>query len=114
MRRRAGESLGQPMWSPGGRLHVVSDRSGWWNLYRVEDGALRPVVPMQAEFDRPAWIFGQCMYGFEDDGHIVATFIADGVSRLGRIDVATRDASSRSPPTARTSTSCRSAPAASS
>ena len=38
-RRVAGgpaESVLQPAWSPDGRLHFVSDRSGWWNLYRVE------------------------------------------------------------------------------
>ena len=28
------ESLFQPEWSPDGVLHVVSDRSGWWNLHR--------------------------------------------------------------------------------
>src|SRR5664280_579902 len=35
-RRVAGgptESVLQPDWSPGGRLHFVSDSSGWWNLY---------------------------------------------------------------------------------
>ena len=29
------ESVVQPAWSPDGRLHFVSDRSGWWNLYRA-------------------------------------------------------------------------------
>src|SRR5207237_267852 len=27
------ESVFQPSFSPGGLLHFVSDRSGWWNLY---------------------------------------------------------------------------------
>mgnify|MGYP003544887088 CR=1 FL=1 len=53
-----GESLAQPQWSPDGRLYVVSDRSGWWNLYRVAadddahdaPAALEPVCPMSAEF----------------------------------------------------------------
>jgi dienelactone hydrolase len=84
----ADESLCQPVWSPGGQLHVVSDRSGWWNIHRVEGTALRPVCPMQAEFGRPQWLFGQSMYGFEDEGRIVATCIEQGVSRLGRIHVA--------------------------
>src|SRR6266545_3391024 len=30
-----GESIFQPEWSPDGVLHFVSDRSGWWNLYRA-------------------------------------------------------------------------------
>ena len=40
-RRVAGgpsESVLQPDWSPSGRLHFVSDRSGWWNLYRLDEG----------------------------------------------------------------------------
>ena len=28
------ESIWQPEWSPDGVLHFVSDRDGWWNLYR--------------------------------------------------------------------------------
>src|SRR5205823_14737515 len=28
------ESIFQPDWSPDGTLHFVSDRTGWWNLYR--------------------------------------------------------------------------------
>ena len=30
----AEESVFQPEWDPDGRLHFVSDRDGWWNLYR--------------------------------------------------------------------------------
>ncbi len=29
------ESIFQPSWSPDGRLYFVSDRTGWWNLYRA-------------------------------------------------------------------------------
>ncbi len=32
------ESIFQPEWSPAGVLYFVSDRSGWWNLYRWRDG----------------------------------------------------------------------------
>ena len=32
------ESVFQPEWSPDGVLHLVSDRTGWWNLYRVGPG----------------------------------------------------------------------------
>ena len=40
-RDRAGaeESLVQPEWSPAGELHVVSDRSDFWSLYRVAGAA---------------------------------------------------------------------------
>lgn len=83
----ADEALVQPRWSPDGRLYVVSDRSGFWNLYRVHGDPLQPVCPMQAEFGRPQWVFGQSMYGFVDAGEAIATCIEQGVSRLGRIDL---------------------------
>ena len=34
----AGESIGEPQWSPDGTLFFVSDRRGWWNLYRWDGG----------------------------------------------------------------------------
>jgi dipeptidyl aminopeptidase/acylaminoacyl peptidase len=86
-----GESLAQPQWSPDGRLCVVSDRSGWWNLYRVDaHDALEPLCPMAAEFAHPQWVLGQSMFGFNGPNEIIATCIEQGVSRLGRIELATR------------------------
>jgi dipeptidyl aminopeptidase/acylaminoacyl peptidase len=79
------ESVCQPEWSPSGELHFVSDRSGWWNLYRYAGGVVQPVYEMQAEFGAPHWTFGGSMYGFDGDGGIVCTFIEDGVSRLARL-----------------------------
>lgn len=87
-RRLAGggdESLVQPCWSPGGQLFVVSDRSGFWNLYRVEDANLVAICPRRAEFGRPHWVFGQSLYGFASEHEIIAICIEDGVCQLGRI-----------------------------
>jgi dipeptidyl aminopeptidase/acylaminoacyl peptidase len=68
------ESIAQPEWSPDGILHFVSDRTGWWNLYRLMDGPLLdPLGPMEAEFADPAWVFGRSSYGFLSDGSLVAT-----------------------------------------
>ncbi len=89
-RRIAGgddESLCQPLWSPRGELFVVSDRTGWWNLYRVDGEALQAVCPMKAEFGQPQWVFGQAMVGFTGDDEIVATYIERGLSKLVRIDL---------------------------
>jgi dipeptidyl aminopeptidase/acylaminoacyl peptidase len=85
------ESICQPEWSPGGALYFVSDRSGWWNLHRYDDGVVHPVCPRAAEFGGPHWTFGNSMYGFRSDAEIVCTYIEDGVSRLARLD--TRDGS---------------------
>lgn len=37
------ESVFQPEWSPDGVLYFVSDRTGWWNLYRWHPPLLRRV-----------------------------------------------------------------------
>ena len=77
------ESIVQPEWSPDGALHFISDRSGWWNLYRLVDGPrLEPLAPMEAEFADPSWIFGRSAYGFLPDGSIVAVARRTGRDRL--------------------------------
>src|SRR5262249_34834390 len=52
------ESVFQPGWSPDGTLYFVSDRSGWWNLYRVRGTTIESVLPMEVEFGRPLWQLG--------------------------------------------------------
>ena len=81
------ESIVQPEWSPDGTLHLISDRSGWWNLYRLVDGPrLEPLAPMEAEFADPAWIFDRSTYGFLPDGAIVAVARTHGRDELFRIE----------------------------
>jgi dipeptidyl aminopeptidase/acylaminoacyl peptidase len=83
-----GESICQPEWSPGGTLHFVSDRSGWWNLYRLAASAIQPLCDRAAEFATPHWTFGGSMYGFRSDEEIVCTYIENGVSRLAQLSTA--------------------------
>jgi dipeptidyl aminopeptidase/acylaminoacyl peptidase len=64
------ESIFGPQWSPDGTLHFVSDRSGWWNLYRERDGKVEAVAPVEAELGWMQWIFGQSSYAFLPDGRI--------------------------------------------
>ncbi|WP_228894112.1 dipeptidyl-peptidase 5 [Pseudoduganella aquatica] len=85
----ADESVCQPEWAPDGRLYFVSDRSGYWNLYRHNgDAGAAAICPMEAEFATPHWTFGNAMYGFAGAGEIVCTYIDKGVSRLARLDIA--------------------------
>jgi dipeptidyl aminopeptidase/acylaminoacyl peptidase len=90
-RRVAGgpaESVLQPAWGADGRLHFVSDRDGWWNLYRDEGDQMTALAPLAAEFAKPPWVFGLQNYDFLHDGRIAATFGQDGVEHLGVIDPA--------------------------
>jgi dipeptidyl aminopeptidase/acylaminoacyl peptidase len=80
------ESVYQPEWSPDGVLHFVSDRTGWWNLYRAGDAAAEALLPMDAEFGVPQWILGTRCYAFLDDRRIACTFLADGLQRLAFVE----------------------------
>ncbi len=80
------ESIFQPEWSSGGVLHFVSDRTGWWNLFRLVDGAVEAVHLMSADFGLPQWGLAMRRYGFLLDDRIAAAYVEDGIDRLGVID----------------------------
>lgn len=84
----AAESVFQPEWSPDGALHFVSDRSGWWNLYRWRDGAAQALYPDAAEYGLPQWAFAMRAYAFITPTTLLCTRIADGVMTLARLDTA--------------------------
>jgi len=79
------ESIFQPEWSPDGILYFVSDRSGWWNIYRAADGEIECLCEMEAEFGVPQWVFGLSTYAFESADRIVCAFAEKGLWRLGTI-----------------------------
>jgi len=64
------ESIFQPQWGPDGTLHFVSDRSGWWNLYRDRDREIEAPAPVEAELGWMQWWFGQSSYAFLPDERI--------------------------------------------
>ena len=92
MWRGPAESVFQPEWSPEGILHLVSDRTGWWNVYREEaDGTQRNLAPLEAEFGVPQWEFGYATYAFLSDGRIACVYRRDGVHHLGMLDPVTSE-----------------------
>jgi dipeptidyl aminopeptidase/acylaminoacyl peptidase len=80
------ESVIDPQWSPDGVLHHVSDRTGWWNLYRDEGTALTSLE--QAELGFPAWVFDMRCYAFLDDGRIACIVTRNAVGSLELLDLA--------------------------
>jgi len=95
MRRVAGgqdESIFQPEWSPDGTLYYVSDRTGWWNIHRLDRETLETseaVCPMEAEFGVPQWVFGLSTYAFESAERIICTYVSEGRWRLASLDTVT-------------------------
>lgn len=93
------ESIFQPEWTERGDLVFVSDRSGWWNLYRITRADLeacllgggsdtRPAVaalaPAACDIGMPQWVFAMSRYAMTANG-IVCAFTSDGVDHAGVI-----------------------------
>jgi dipeptidyl aminopeptidase/acylaminoacyl peptidase len=85
------ESIFQPEWDPQGRLHFVSDRDGWWNLYRagtdgadrnrggagnggdegiVGAGEIEQLTGEEADLGHAQWLFDGSTYAFLEGGAI--------------------------------------------
>ncbi|AZI45053.1 S9 family peptidase (plasmid) [Deinococcus psychrotolerans] len=79
------ESVQEPRWSPGGVLHFVSDRSGWWNLYRLKPDA-QALYPLDAEFSTPQWQFGSSNYVFLAEERLMCAYHQKGRTHLARLE----------------------------
>ena len=82
------ESVINPEWSPGGVLYFVSDRSGFWNIYRW-GGEVERVVKMDADIGRPQWGFRMSSYAFDGGGRVLFCFCREGTWHLGSVDLPT-------------------------
>jgi len=83
------ESIFQPEWSPAGILHFVSDRTGWWNLYRCDGDSATALCPMEAEFGLPQWVFGMSTYSFASSEKIICSYTRHGIWHLASLDTKT-------------------------
>ncbi len=84
------ESVFQPEWAPDtGGLFFISDRTGWWNLYRYDSAAakIHPIAPMDAEFGQPQWVCGMSTYAFAGPRRLVCSYSSKGLGRLATIDL---------------------------
>jgi dipeptidyl aminopeptidase/acylaminoacyl peptidase len=93
------ESIFQPEWSPAGDLVFVSDRTGWWNLFkaadrdiprgseRTDDPRIEPLWPKAADFGKPQWTFSQKTYTFVTANRLAATYSEGGRWKLALLDV---------------------------
>jgi len=93
-------SVFQPLWIPRegqpADLVVSCDRSGWWNLERLEaaealgagkEPTWQPLLPLQAEFGMPQWVYGMATTAWDGEA-LVAAACFEGRWRLGRLVVA--------------------------
>jgi dipeptidyl aminopeptidase/acylaminoacyl peptidase len=87
------ESVIEPRWDADGTLYFLSDRGGWWNLYRWRGGAVEPVAPasadaLAAELGGPLWQLGQSSYTLLGDGRALGCLCRRARDTLALIDLA--------------------------
>lgn len=79
-------SILQPEWSADNQLYFISDLSGWWNLYRYQQGVIEAVGHYPLEFGLPQWVFAQSSYAFCDARTILCAPVDNGVASLALLD----------------------------
>jgi dipeptidyl aminopeptidase/acylaminoacyl peptidase len=100
------EAIVQPEFGPDGTLFFISDRNGWWNLYRYLKGAGREagedldasiiggvtelLLPLEAEFCRAPWQLGQQAYVVLDAQRIGCSWWREGQAGLGVLQLSNR------------------------
>lgn len=87
---RPGESVLQPEWAPDGTLYFISDRTDWWNIYRLRDGTVEPVTDVEAEIGGPMWQFGQTWYTFVTPDTIACLIDRSSLIELAEVDLTER------------------------
>ncbi|MFI1178731.1 prolyl oligopeptidase family serine peptidase [Streptomyces sp. NPDC020799] len=84
------ESVAQTEWAPDGSLIAATDRSGWWNLHRVDVGSGLNVnlCAREEEFAGPLWRTHQRWFAPLASG-LIAVLHGRGAAVLGILDPAT-------------------------
>src|SRR6202044_1644734 len=85
------ESVQAPRWRAHLSLYVVSDASGWWNVYAavgVAGGCPRGIHPAEEQFAGPLWQLGGRPFELLSDGRL-AVLHGLGELRLAALDPAT-------------------------
>jgi len=84
------EAVLEPQWNEDGSLYFISDRSGWWNLYRYRDARIEPVLSMPAEMAGPLWTLGQANFALLGADRAALRYGVRALDRLGLVNLRTR------------------------
>ncbi|MFF4740928.1 S9 family peptidase [Streptomyces sp. NPDC001262] len=81
------EAIAQAEWAPDGSLIVATDRTGWWNLHRVDPatGAATELCRREEEFAGPLWTPGLRWFAPLANG-LIAVVHGKGAAVLGILD----------------------------
>ena len=83
-----GESVLEPHWAEDGQLYFLSDRSGWWNLYRWREGQpVQAVTALEAELGGPLWVLGSGAYTLLDKQRALVRISRNTVDELALLQL---------------------------
>ena len=78
-------SVQQPSFTPSGVLYYIADRTGWWNVFRLDEP--KPMVPAEKEFGLPLWHLGVSTLEMIDDNRAVCIVSSNSVQSVHLIDL---------------------------
>jgi dipeptidyl aminopeptidase/acylaminoacyl peptidase len=84
------ESVCLPLWSSDGVLFYITDKTGFWNLYRFFNGSSAILCSMEADFAYPQWKLGRYFYAevyVDQERALVSSYTKGGVDHLALIGV---------------------------
>ncbi|HEV2637228.1 MAG TPA: prolyl oligopeptidase family serine peptidase [Actinocrinis sp.] len=82
----AQEAVTQPQWGPDGGLYFLSDKTGWWNLYRWDPDGTRRVFAIDRDCAPAPWEGGYRSFAFLPNGKIALTVHDTFRTRLVIVD----------------------------
>jgi dipeptidyl aminopeptidase/acylaminoacyl peptidase len=80
------ESIFQPEWEPEGAVLFVSDRTGWWNLYRSKGEQIVAITSEELEFGVPMWNLGVKTYTRLNNTTILGCYKKQGIQGIAIIN----------------------------
>jgi dipeptidyl aminopeptidase/acylaminoacyl peptidase len=86
-----GNAANGPVWLPDGTLLVALDSSGYWEVHRVDDGAVTALTDLGADVGFPAWNFGNGAIAPLTDGRVAVVTVDHATCRLHLLDRDTGD-----------------------
>jgi dipeptidyl aminopeptidase/acylaminoacyl peptidase len=83
----ATEAVNSPVWSTNGNLYFVSDASGFWNIWELnENQTKRQLVLESAEWAHPMWQVGTHLLRILDSGELVGIHGSPAQERIAVIE----------------------------
>jgi dipeptidyl aminopeptidase/acylaminoacyl peptidase len=77
----------EPVWDRDGTLYFLSDRSGYWNLYRWRGASVQQVTAFNADLGGPLWLLGLTTYALTGDGRALVRVCRNAVDSLVLVDL---------------------------